>query len=188
FIRQELHKHVLLNLKPHERHYLTEIHFKNLLQQLWWNDWYLYPYPIYRVYLSALLKLCMYSSGRVGEYVESTARLGSGRGLHVPQVCHSFRSPSLIKLEGLSRVKRPSPPTVFQLQQMRLSLQLIFPVCSCLALDQGKDRNIVAMAMRRVTKSMSFPNLNRQSCHVLLGIGAHHVTAKKAIHLAQVVT
>ncbi|KAL2371639.1 hypothetical protein RJZ57_003922 [Blastomyces gilchristii] len=26
----------------------------------------------------------MYSSGRVGEYLESTARLGSARGLYVP--------------------------------------------------------------------------------------------------------
>ncbi|KAK2730727.1 hypothetical protein FQN57_004128 [Myotisia sp. PD_48] len=29
--------------------------------------------------------MCMYSSGRVGEYVESTARHGEGRGLHIPE-------------------------------------------------------------------------------------------------------
>lgn len=30
--------------------------------------------------------MCMHSSARVGEYVESTARQHSGRGLYVPEV------------------------------------------------------------------------------------------------------
>ncbi|OJD28304.1 hypothetical protein ACJ73_00299 [Blastomyces percursus] len=85
FIRQELHNFLPLNRETSERDYLTLIHFKNLLRQLWQNDWYLYPFPIYRMYVSSLLKHFMYSSGRVGEYLESTARLGSTRGLYVPR-------------------------------------------------------------------------------------------------------
>ncbi|EDN09247.1 predicted protein [Histoplasma mississippiense (nom. inval.)] len=80
----ELHNFITLNREISERDYLTLIHFKNLLRQLWQNDWYLYPFPIYRVYVSSLLKHFTYSSGRVGEYLESTARLGSARGLYVP--------------------------------------------------------------------------------------------------------
>ncbi|PGH27130.1 hypothetical protein AJ80_01086 [Polytolypa hystricis UAMH7299] len=85
FIYQKLHKHVPLSLEQHQRDYVMIKHFKNLIQQLWQNDWYEFPYPLYRVYLSVLLKMCMYSSARVGEYVESTGRAGSGRGLYVPE-------------------------------------------------------------------------------------------------------
>ncbi|EEP78591.1 predicted protein [Uncinocarpus reesii 1704] len=35
--------------------------------------------------MSSLLKNCMYSSGRLGEYLESTARYGTGRGLYIPE-------------------------------------------------------------------------------------------------------
>ncbi|KKZ68111.1 hypothetical protein EMCG_06221 [[Emmonsia] crescens] len=79
FIFQELHKFVPLNPKQDERGYVTLKHFRNLLQQLWQMTG-----MSFRV--SNLLKFCMYSSARVGEYIESTARQHSGRGLYVPEV------------------------------------------------------------------------------------------------------
>ncbi|EGE04691.1 hypothetical protein TEQG_03558 [Trichophyton equinum CBS 127.97] len=83
YTKGELDAHVPLNREHRERNYLTLTHFQNLLQQLWRKDWYMFTFPIYQVYLSSLLKSCMYSSGRVGEYVESTARPDSDRGLYV---------------------------------------------------------------------------------------------------------
>ncbi|KAL2385941.1 hypothetical protein RJZ90_000952 [Blastomyces dermatitidis] len=85
FIAQELHLHAAINRDISARDFVTLNHFRNLIQQLWKNDWYEFPFPIYRVYFSAFLKMCMYSTARVGEYLESTARRGSGRGLRVPQ-------------------------------------------------------------------------------------------------------
>ncbi|EEQ32556.1 conserved hypothetical protein [Microsporum canis CBS 113480] len=79
----ELDAHIPINRERHERNYVTLIHFQNLLRQLWENDWHIFQFPIYRVYLSCLLKVCIYSSGRVGEFVESSARTGSNRGLFV---------------------------------------------------------------------------------------------------------
>jgi hypothetical protein len=55
------------------RKYLTTQHFKVLLSQLWGKDWYEFEYPIYWLYLSALLKLLMFLLGRIGEYVELTS-------------------------------------------------------------------------------------------------------------------
>lgn len=70
------------NSSHRERNYLTVRRFKILLAQLWVEDWYEFKYAIYRLYLSAALKLLMFSSGRIGEYFELSARKGSGRGMY----------------------------------------------------------------------------------------------------------
>lgn len=58
------------------------IHFLYLGTQLWKNDWYQYETPGDRVDLWAQIQLYVFTSARVGEYIESTCRAGSGRGLH----------------------------------------------------------------------------------------------------------
>lgn len=50
--------------------------------QLWQNDWHMFQRPGARVELSAEILLNVFTAARVGEYIESSARVGSGRGLH----------------------------------------------------------------------------------------------------------
>lgn len=45
-------------------------------------DWYLYESPKTRVSDWADILVIVCSSARVGEYIESSCRAGSGRGLH----------------------------------------------------------------------------------------------------------
>ena len=49
---------------------------------MWLNDWYEYKHDGVRVRNTAAMHLYAYSTGRIGDYVESTARAGSGKGLH----------------------------------------------------------------------------------------------------------
>ncbi|EGD97859.1 hypothetical protein TESG_05363 [Trichophyton tonsurans CBS 112818] len=53
----ELDTHIPINRDHAENDFVTLIHFQNLLTQLWENDWHIFRFPIYRVYLSSLLKL-----------------------------------------------------------------------------------------------------------------------------------
>ncbi|OAX84412.1 hypothetical protein ACJ72_01218 [Emergomyces africanus] len=147
FIFQKLHKHVKLNLEHDERDYVTLKHFKNLLQQLWHNNWHAFPYPLYRVYLLALLKMSMFSSAQVGEYVESTARQHSGRGLYVPEgltflVIHNHKDQSEIIIQptrdskGMSRKKHKHPrhPMQEDIESLPLYLNPVLePLAICLA-------------------------------------------------------
>ncbi|KAF1964847.1 hypothetical protein BU23DRAFT_630332, partial [Bimuria novae-zelandiae CBS 107.79] len=63
------------------RRYGSQIHFLHLGTQWWKNDWFVLPKPRRRVEIWALIMACVFSTSRIGEYVESTCRLGSGRGL-----------------------------------------------------------------------------------------------------------
>lgn len=68
------------NKRP--RRFGTKNHFVHLGRQLWGNDWVVYEKPATRVYDWADLLAIVCSSARIGEYIESTCRVGSGRGLH----------------------------------------------------------------------------------------------------------
>ena len=58
------------------------IYFLYLGTQLWQNDWLMYEKPGIRVDAWAEIQLNVFTSARVGEYIESTCRADSGRGLH----------------------------------------------------------------------------------------------------------
>jgi hypothetical protein len=58
------------------------IRFFYLGRQLWQNDWHMYQKPGIRVEVWGEIQLNVFTSARVGEYIESTCRAGSGRGLY----------------------------------------------------------------------------------------------------------
>ena len=69
------------------------IHFVYLGTQLWESDWFIFQKPGRRVRMWALIMACVFSSSRIGEYVESTCRLGTRRGLYYRDViCGVFRN------------------------------------------------------------------------------------------------
>lgn len=68
--------------KKRERCYATMIHFVHLGTQLWQNDWHRYERPGIRIEVWAEIQLHAFTPARVGEYLESTYRAGSGRGLY----------------------------------------------------------------------------------------------------------
>ena len=63
------------------RSYGTTNHFIRLRTQLWEEDWQIYDKL--RVWVNTWAKIQLYvlTSAGVGEYIESTCRAGSGRGL-----------------------------------------------------------------------------------------------------------
>ncbi|KAK7422901.1 hypothetical protein QQZ08_009350 [Neonectria magnoliae] len=68
------------------RRFGTKNHFLHLGRQLWENDWIEYEKPATRVYDWADFMAIVCSSARIGEYIESTCRAGSGRGLYYKDV------------------------------------------------------------------------------------------------------
>jgi len=82
FIKIVLQKELNLALRKRKRCYATMIHFVHLGTQLWQNDWLRYDRPGIRIEVWAEIQLHAFTAARIGEYVESTARPGSGRGLH----------------------------------------------------------------------------------------------------------
>ena len=82
FIKGPLQDELNLPLKRRKRGYATMNHFIHLATQLWGNDWGTYEKPRIRVYMWLQIQLYAFTSARVGEYIESTCRKGSGRGLH----------------------------------------------------------------------------------------------------------
>ena len=58
------------------------VHFKHLGTQLWRCDWKVYSKPGIRIDLWGEIQANVFSSSRVGEYIESTCRPKSGRGLY----------------------------------------------------------------------------------------------------------
>ncbi|KAL8296236.1 hypothetical protein RB600_001635 [Gaeumannomyces tritici] len=68
------------------RRFGTKNHFVHLGRQLWGNDWVEYENPATRVYDWADFMAIVCSSARIGEYIESTCRAGSGRGLYYKDV------------------------------------------------------------------------------------------------------
>ncbi|KDN70506.1 hypothetical protein CSUB01_07951 [Colletotrichum sublineola] len=65
-----------------QRRFGTKNHFFHLGRQLWGNDWVEYEKPGTRVYDWAALMSIVCSAARIGEYIESTSRSNSGRGLY----------------------------------------------------------------------------------------------------------
>jgi hypothetical protein len=63
------------------RHYLTVPYFRILMEHMWTKDWYQYNHGGTLVNDYGRQLLSIYSSSRVGEFIESSARKGSGRGL-----------------------------------------------------------------------------------------------------------
>ncbi|KAL2273120.1 hypothetical protein FJTKL_04930 [Diaporthe vaccinii] len=69
-----------------QRRFGTKNHFVQLGQQLWGNDWVEYGRPATRVHDWAILMANVCSSSRIGEYIESSCRANSGRGLYYKNV------------------------------------------------------------------------------------------------------
>ena len=71
-----------MRISKRPRRYATKNHLLHLGRQMWSNDWYLYESPKTRVSDWADIMVIVCSSARVGEYIESSCRAGSGRGLY----------------------------------------------------------------------------------------------------------
>lgn len=69
-------------LRKRLRSFGTTNHFLHLGTQLWEKDWHTHGKPRIRVDTWAKIQLDVFSSARVGEYIESSCRAGSGRGLY----------------------------------------------------------------------------------------------------------
>lgn len=76
--------------KKRERCYATIIQFIHLGTQLWQISWPKYERPGIRIEVWAEIQLYAFTSARIGEYLESTCRAGSGRGLYF-RVSTNFR-------------------------------------------------------------------------------------------------
>ncbi|KAL2041983.1 hypothetical protein N7G274_005171 [Stereocaulon virgatum] len=82
FIKIHLRDELGLAHRKRLRSYGTTNHFIHLGTQLWEKDWQIYDKPRIRVDTWAKIQLYVFTSARVGEYIESTCRAGSGRGLY----------------------------------------------------------------------------------------------------------
>lgn len=82
YIKYVLQDKLGLAQRKRERCYASMIHFVHLGTQPWRNDWHKYKRPGIRIEVWAEIQLHAFISARVGEYLESTCRAGSGRGLH----------------------------------------------------------------------------------------------------------
>lgn len=82
FIKGPLQKEMNLTRRKRARRFGTMLHFVYLGTQLWKYDWHRYESPRDHLDLWDGVMLNLFTSARVGEYIESTAREGSGRGLH----------------------------------------------------------------------------------------------------------
>ncbi|KAF2652842.1 hypothetical protein K491DRAFT_663130 [Lophiostoma macrostomum CBS 122681] len=84
------------------RRYANRNHLSHFARQSWKVDWFEYPLPGTRVIDWGLTLAILYSSARIGEYIESTARRGSGRGLR-----YKVRSQDLMVIAFLNEDNRP---------------------------------------------------------------------------------
>ncbi|KAI1293099.1 hypothetical protein F5Y03DRAFT_402696 [Xylaria venustula] len=64
------------------KHYLTLKKYKILASVVWDKDWYEFAHEAARVAFSAKLNMFCFSSARLGEVTESSAKRGTGKGLH----------------------------------------------------------------------------------------------------------
>jgi len=81
YIDTVLQQEFSLSIEGRVRHYMTISHFNVLMRHLWQKDWYSWYHSRSLVQDHAAYLLCIYTSARVGEYFESNAHPGSGRGL-----------------------------------------------------------------------------------------------------------
>ncbi|KAH0542349.1 hypothetical protein FGG08_003287 [Glutinoglossum americanum] len=91
YIQGHLQKKLALPATQRQPHYLTTKVFVILLKQLWQNDWYEYHHESSRVRFTAALQLCCYTSGRIGEFFESSVRPGSNLGLYYKDITFVIR-------------------------------------------------------------------------------------------------
>ena len=82
FIKEPLRTELGLAHRKRIRSYGTTNHFIHLGTQLWEKDWQIYDKPRVRVDTWAKIQLYMFTSAKVGKFIESTCRAGSGRGLY----------------------------------------------------------------------------------------------------------
>jgi len=82
FIKDDLQKQLEPPFRKRTRKFGTMSHFLILGAHLWGHDWHKYGSPKDRLDLWDGIMLNAFTSARVGEYIESTVREGSGRGLH----------------------------------------------------------------------------------------------------------
>ena len=78
YIKFVLQSELGLARRKRESCYATMIHFVHLGTQLWQNDWHKYERPGIRIEVWAEIQLHAFTPARVGEYLESTCRAGSG--------------------------------------------------------------------------------------------------------------
>ncbi|KID85245.1 hypothetical protein MAJ_11226, partial [Metarhizium majus ARSEF 297] len=100
FIYGPLKDELGLLLEKKFRRYPSANHLYCYAIQQWAQDFHVYRYPSTRVNDWALPLSSVFSTARIGEYIESTARAGSGRGLHYRDlmfIClrNSFGQPEL---------------------------------------------------------------------------------------------
>ncbi|KAH7409779.1 hypothetical protein DE146DRAFT_732671 [Phaeosphaeria sp. MPI-PUGE-AT-0046c] len=81
FIYGPLKDELKMPERKRARRYANRNHLSHFARQSWKVDWFEYPLPGTRVIDWGLTLAILYSSARIGEYIESTARRGSGRGL-----------------------------------------------------------------------------------------------------------
>lgn len=82
FIYGPLKSELKMPERKQESRYANRNHLYHFARQLWMVDGFVYLKPSTRVEDWALTLAIVYSSARIGEYIEPLARRGSGRGLH----------------------------------------------------------------------------------------------------------
>ncbi|KAF8862713.1 hypothetical protein BDZ45DRAFT_585016 [Acephala macrosclerotiorum] len=81
YIKGPLKVKIGLSTAHRERHYLTLKKYLILVFAVWENDWSEFDHEASRVGFSAKMNFYCYSSARIGELTESSARANSGKGL-----------------------------------------------------------------------------------------------------------
>ena len=71
-----------MRISKRPRRYASKTHVLHYGRQMWTMDWYIYETPKTRVSDWADFLVIVCSSARVGEYIESSCRAKSGRGLY----------------------------------------------------------------------------------------------------------
>jgi hypothetical protein len=82
FIKGPLAKELGLTTSKRPRRFATKTHLLHFARQLWMSDWFEYKPPATRLDDWLLHLANTFSSSRSGEYIESSCRLGSARGLY----------------------------------------------------------------------------------------------------------
>jgi len=81
YIKGPLRVEIDLSTAHRVRHYLTLKKYCILAFAIWENDWHEFDHESSRVGFSAKMNIYCYSSARIGEVVESSARRNTGKGL-----------------------------------------------------------------------------------------------------------
>ncbi|OCK73076.1 hypothetical protein K432DRAFT_365291 [Lepidopterella palustris CBS 459.81] len=137
YINGDLKDEIGLNNEHREHGFLTLRNYEILLKFLWLNDWHDYKHDGVRVRNTAAMHLYAYSSGRIGELVESTSRAGSGTGLHYRvSMLHSRQNQRLTTRVAIS--DRPQHP-IYEGRTIPLVDPIIFLLAIALATEAFRD-------------------------------------------------